>query len=113
MLSSLDRKERLRLLDVINHGDTCIEMMRGVSETDFLGDRKLQLAIERLIEIMGEAAHGVSERTRSGIPIDWAGLRGIRNVLVHQYGKVDHRLVFLAATEAVPAMIERLRKAVL
>ncbi len=109
---SLDRKERLRLLDMIDYGEKCLELMRGVSEENFLDDYKLQLAVERLIEIVGEAANGISERARAGIPIDWANLRGIRNIIVHQYGKIDRHLVYVAASDALPEMVERLRSAV-
>lgn len=43
-------------------------MMAEVTLEMFLSDRRLQLAVERALEIVGEAARGISEETRARAP---------------------------------------------
>jgi len=52
-------------------------------------------ATERCIEIIGEAARRVSKATQqlqSEIP--WSDLIGQRNILAHEYGQIDHELLY-------------------
>ena len=55
----------------------------------YMGDRKLQLAVERALEIIGEAARRVSENFKSAHPeIPWHKIIAQRNVLAHEYGEI-------------------------
>ena len=66
------------------------EFMAGIDHETFQQDRKLRLAITRLIEIIGEASNHVREETKVAFSdVEWRVLYGIRNVLVHEYFGVD------------------------
>ena len=66
----------------------------------FLADWLLQDAAIRNFEIVGEAVKRVSEELRAAHPeIPWADLAGFRDVLIHQYFRVDLEIVW--------ALIER------
>lgn len=53
----------------------------------FMDDWLRRRALERTLEVLGEAARKVSVEFQSAHPdIDWHGLIGQRNVLAHEYG---------------------------
>ena len=55
----------------------------------------LRGAVERHLEVIGEAAGRVSiefRKTHSEIP--WSRIVGQRNVLIHEYGEIDDALVW-------------------
>jgi uncharacterized protein with HEPN domain len=65
------------------------ELTAGVSVAAYLVDRKTQLAVERAIEIPGEAARRISPALQQSHPeIPWAGIIGQRNVIAHEYGEI-------------------------
>lgn len=75
-----------------------------------MADRKLQLAIERLVEIIGEAARGVSSECRAQHPgIPWSGIVAQRHVLAHEYGAIKRERIWMVATQRVPELIAQLK----
>ncbi|WP_275100342.1 DUF86 domain-containing protein [Sedimenticola hydrogenitrophicus] len=75
----------------------------------FLDDLVLLRAIERSVEIMGEAARRVSSTYQSAHPeIPWREIIGQRNILAHEYGQIDHALLYKTATEDIPALISQI-----
>ena len=56
----------------------------GVDLAGFLANEDLQAAIERYIEVIGEAARKLSPHTRDPAPeVPWSQVIGARNVIVH------------------------------
>ncbi len=50
----------------------------------------MQLALTRLVEIIGEAGHRVSQATQQKNPkIPWSQIIGRRNRIVHGYDVID------------------------
>lgn len=77
--------------------------MFGVSSEDFFEDTEKQDAVIRRIEIIGEATAHLSEATRARLPaLPFRQMRGMRNIVAHDYGHVDVALVWKAATEKIP-----------
>jgi uncharacterized protein with HEPN domain len=71
----------------------------GVSPKDFFEDTEKQDAVIRRIEIIGEATAHLSAATRACLPgLPFRQMRGMRNVVAHDYGHVDVALVWKAAT---------------
>jgi uncharacterized protein with HEPN domain len=90
-----------------------VGFMQDVDESAYLGDEMRRLAAERLIEIIGEAATHVSEGTRTRMPeVPWKEMSNTRNRLIHDYGRIDNRLVYKIATESIPSMVRSLKAAV-
>ena len=81
-------------------------------DTDYptwLADEDRRLVTERLVEIIGEAARAMSPEGRLRFPdVDWAGLIGLRNILVHAYHPIQPELLWRAATVELPAIVARL-----
>ena len=81
----------------------------GRTFEDYLKDRMLRGAVERHIEIIGEAARKVGSEFRAAHPeIPWGPIVGQRNVLAHEYGEIKDDQLWVTATVHVPALIARL-----
>ena len=68
----------------------------------------LRSAVERQIEIIGEAANRVSGTFRDAHPeIPWRKIIAQRHVLAHEYGEVDDGRVWMLANCHVPDLISK------
>ncbi|MHB8779068.1 MAG: HepT-like ribonuclease domain-containing protein [Anaerolineales bacterium] len=86
------------------------EIIKGVPHSKFVENKTIRYAIERLLLIVGEAANHVSKEFQEKHPeIEWAQIIGLRNILAHEYGEVKMDKIYLAATKAVPALLENLK----
>jgi uncharacterized protein with HEPN domain len=69
-----------------DHAKEAIAYCSGKSRSDLEQDRILQLALVRLVEVVGEAAGRVSEKgQREYDSLPWKGMVGMRNRLIHGY----------------------------
>jgi uncharacterized protein with HEPN domain len=73
-------------------------------------DRVRQLAVERLLEIIGESARAMTDGGRERYPaIPWSDVIGLRTVLAHHYHRVDPDQVWTIATDDIPTLLDHLR----
>jgi uncharacterized protein with HEPN domain len=94
------------LLDIINAAQLVVEWSAGIEKATFLADRKSQSAIERQLEILGEATKRLSTPFREQHPhIPWRQIAGLRDVLIHRYDDVNPDLLWETVSVAVPALI--------
>jgi len=94
------------LWDMLDTARRTRDMMRGISYDALMADERTRLAVERLLEIVGEAARRVSpecRRRHDGIP--WAPIIGFRNVLAHEYGEINYERLYAVAKKGVPDLI--------
>jgi uncharacterized protein with HEPN domain len=106
-----DDRDAALLLDMLKHAEEALSYVKGFSYERYAADRMRVRALERTLEIVGEAARLVSQEQKSAIPgIPWQIINGQRNVLAHLYGKVDHFQLFRTASEDIPRLIAVLRK---
>jgi uncharacterized protein with HEPN domain len=81
---------------------------RGRSAYD--GDVALRRAVERCIEVLGEAAKSVSADLRTAQPdVPWTDLARLRDRLSHHYHRVDPDLLWTIAINNVPSVARQLR----
>lgn len=93
-------KDAAYLWDMLDAARAIHEFVGASSFQDYQADRKLRGAIERHIEIIGEAANRVSPAFRAAHPeVPWQQIIGQRNVLIHEYGEIDDALIWRVATE--------------
>ena len=101
----MDERDRQRVADIIDAADM-VERVVGDGEEAFRSDRVRQLAIERLLEIIGEAARAMTEAGRATYPeVPWSDVVGLRTLLAHHYQRVDPGQVWVIATESVPELL--------
>jgi len=68
-----------------------------------------RLAVERELEILGEAARRVSDHFREEHPdVPWRELVGLRNVISHQYDKVSYAEIYRMLKEQIPNLRAKL-----
>jgi uncharacterized protein with HEPN domain len=85
------------------------ELVSQVSFEQLDGERMRKLALERVLELLGEAARQVSAefQGREG-DIDWRALVGQRNILAHDYGRINHRRLYDTTRQMVPSLLVEL-----
>jgi uncharacterized protein with HEPN domain len=87
------------------------EYTRGVPLEVFFRDRKLQDAVVRRIEILGEAVRNVPAEVKALHPeIAWKEIAGMRDKLIHDYFGVDLRLVWRVVNQDIPPLREQLQR---
>ena len=70
----------------------------------------LRLAVERLLEIMGQAAKEVTTEFTGRYPdLPWLKIVGLRNVLAHEYGEIKDEKIYFVVTRDLPLLIEQLK----
>jgi len=101
------------LWDMLDAAQAVIRFVESRTFNDYVADRMLRGAVERHLEIIGEAAGKVSKSFQDAHPeIPWRQIIAQRHVLVHEYGEVKHELVWKVATVRIPELIELLRPVV-
>lgn len=94
------------LWEMLTYSRELVEITDGRVREELASDRVFCLAVERLIEIIGEACRKVSRVTkRDHADIPWQGIQAQRHVLAHEYGKIDYDKIWRVATIHVPALI--------
>lgn len=102
------RDDSLWLEDMAAHAREAVAMAKGRTRADLDKDRKLELALTRLLEVVGEAAAQVSAPTRSRHDLPWTAIVGMRNILVHAYHRVDKDELWRLVTVRLPVLLRTL-----
>jgi len=106
-----EERDAAYVWDMLKAARLARELLEGTSRAAYLRDRMRQLALERALELVGEAARRVSEAFQTAHPeIDWRSIVGQRNVLAHEYGVIDQERLYRTGTESVPRLIAVLEK---
>jgi uncharacterized protein with HEPN domain len=106
---SPDEKDAAYLWDMREAARETVRFLEGLNLEQFIVDRRLRLAVERELEIIGEAARRVSRGFQDAHPdVPWRAMIGQRNVLAHDYGEIDPALVWNVADQRLPELIAQL-----
>ncbi len=101
----------VRVRHMLDAANEILKFCKGKERSDLDADRKLSLSIVHLLEIIGEAAAGLSEEFRKTHPhIPWNAVIGMRNRLIHGYYDIDLDIVWKTVIEDVPLLVGRLGK---
>jgi len=96
------RSPRQRLHDIRDAILFIEEHVAGREFPDYLADKMLRAAIERSIEIISEASRRLPEDLTSAHPeIPWAKIRGVGNILRHDYDDVYDDVIWAIAKQHV------------
>ena len=109
----LEERDPAFLWDMLQAARAIADFTHNLTLDEFLAagrDGEIRrLAVERKLEILGEAARRVSPRFRQEHPeIPWQQIIGLRNVISHEYDKVNHTLIYRIARDQILALIARL-----
>jgi uncharacterized protein with HEPN domain len=96
---------------MLDHGHEAVVMAQGRSRRDLDTDRQFNLALVRLLEIVGEAATRMTPDERALYPdIPWPQIVGLRNRLIHGYDDVDLDILWQIITMDLPPLIATLER---
>jgi uncharacterized protein with HEPN domain len=103
------RDDKISLADMLTHAREAVALLGDRSLSEFNADRTAQLALTRLVEIIGEAANRVTPETRRKHPqIPWRQIVDTRNRLIHGYDVIDLDILWSTITADLPTLIELL-----
>ena len=95
---------------MLDHAREAVEMTRGRTRADLDRDRMLNLALVRLVEVVGEAATRVPDDFRRRYPqVPWRDAADLRNRLVHGYDTIDFDRLWLIVQQDLLPLIEQLQ----
>jgi uncharacterized protein with HEPN domain len=106
---SPEEADRAYLWDMLDAARHVEGFAKDLSYDAYMSDPMRRMAVERGLELLGEAARRVSASFRdSHSEIPWRSLIGLRNVLAHDYGEIEHDRLWEIATRDAVALIRQL-----
>jgi len=104
-----DNKDMARLWDILDAARAIVAFMAGITYESFLQDRKTRNAVERNLEIIGEATRAISAQTRLEYPeIPWKSMIALRNIIAHEYGDILYENIWRICGHRLPVLIQQL-----
>lgn len=105
------QRDREYLLDILEAAKLAITYISGKTREDFFNNFQCQDAIIRRLEIIGEAAKGISQETRNLFPdLPWSDMISMRNVMIHEYDDVDIVVVWQTVHNDLPPLVDSIEK---
>ena len=104
-----NERDAAYLWDMLEAARNVANMVAGKTFVDYENDLVLRSAVERQVEILGEAANHVSiefQNAHSQIP--WRQIIGQRNILAHEYKDIAAKLIWTVGTERIPDLVKAL-----
>ena len=87
------------------------QFLHDQSEEAFMRERMAQLAIDKLVQIIGEAANNVTSGYRTANDqIPWTDMIGMRHRLVHVYYETDLNILWSTVKDNLPPLIAELER---
>jgi uncharacterized protein with HEPN domain len=104
-----DARDAALLYDMPVSAQRALTYARGRLRANLDTDHMLADAIERRIEIVGEAARGISNAFRDAhAEIRWRAIMATRHILAHDYDEVNHDIIWRIITDHLPLLIKQL-----
>jgi uncharacterized protein with HEPN domain len=104
------RRDEAYLEDILEAAKAIVRFTHGVSLEAFKGNEEKYEAVNRKLEIIGEAARHLSPEARNIFPeVPWRLLTAMRNILIHDYDDVDLNIVWDTTQRDIPPLISRLQ----
>jgi uncharacterized protein with HEPN domain len=101
--------DMIRLRHTLDHAREAVALIAGKDKAELQLNRVLELALIRLVEIVGEASAKVSSATQKKYPwIPWRQVIGMRNRLIHGYDSVDLDVLWDTIEVDLPPLISAL-----
>ncbi len=100
------------ILEALNRVD---QVSQGKTLADFEASWQLQYLVQRAIEIISEASRAIPDDLKALRPeIPWDSVKGIGNVLRHEYRGISNPLIWRVVTDELPRLriaVEAIRDA--
>jgi uncharacterized protein with HEPN domain len=101
------RDARVHLDDILEACKRVSTYTLGLSFEQFRGDQKSVDAVVRNLEVIGEAAKKVPDEVRKEIGIEWKRIAGLKDILIHEYFRIDLEIIWDVVQTKVPDLSRR------
>lgn len=99
------RDWRFRVRDILAAVRAIADYTDGMTFDEFVGDARTMDAVVRNLMTMGESIRWIPEPVLDAHPaVPWRTLRGLRNVVVHEYFGVDHAILWETVQSDLPPL---------
>lgn len=106
----MTKDPKIFLGHILESIDRIREYTEGLDEDSFAEDDKVQDAVLRRIQIIGEAVKKLPEELRAAHPqVPWRRITGTRDKVVHDYFGIDIELVWMVAESQLPNLAVEIR----
>ena len=97
------------LWDMREAATAVAQMVAGMTFQEYQRDRRTRRAVEREVEIIGEAARSISDHFKKAHPhIPWSKIIAQRHKLAHEYAEIQDDIIWTVATDHIPQLIAQL-----
>ena len=97
------------LWDMWEAATAVVQMAADMTLDEYRSDRKTRRAVEREVEIIGEAARSISDQLKNAHPhIPWSKIIAQRHKLAHAYAEIQDDIIWTVATVHIPELIAQL-----
>ena len=84
--------------------------LEGMDLAGFIQDDRTMDAVVRNFGIIGEAASHLPDVVRAAHPeIPWARMKGLRNLVIHEYFGVSPEILWSTAKDDLPPLVQLLQ----
>ncbi len=101
-------RDTQRLEHILDYCEDVADMLSAISfsKETFFNNKQVQYSIAFSIlqigELVGKLSDELRERTKQ--EIDWQAIKGMRNIIVHDYGEIRLQVVWDVATRDIPVL---------
>src|SRR5688572_394475 len=97
--------------DILGSIEEISEYVRGMEFGDYALDTKTQRAVERNLEIIGEAVKNITSEIKKKHPgVMWKEIAGMRDKLIHQYFGVNLETIWFTIKNQLPSLRKEIIK---
>jgi len=101
----------IRVQDILTCCHNILDFTTGKDYESFISDPVVIRAVAFELITIGEAVRSLPLGFKNDNPhIPWGSMQGIRNILVHEYYRLDEEILWKTITDNIPSLIEALRK---
>ena len=105
-----ERSAAVAIHDMLQAAETALRYTTGKSREDYEREDLLRHAVERNLEIIGEAARRLPKEFCDQYPeVPWRAIMATRHILAHDYDEVDNDIVWRIITDHVPELVRQLK----
>jgi len=99
------------IMDIVDCIIDINEFTSGIQFYEFEKDKMRKLAVERQLEVIGQAANKVSKETQDILKsIPWKNIIGLRNKLAHDYGEILAERIWVISRNSIQELKDELEK---
>lgn len=100
-----------RVRDILEAIEKIKRYIHGMTLTEFKRNELVIDAVVRNFEIIGEASKNIPSSVQRSCPdVSWGEMKGIRDILIHEYFRVDAKILWETTKKHLPDLEQQLKE---